>query len=390
MGLKFFSKNKDKNISKNPKIDIAEALNNKKLPKLNKVKKHKNVTVSLKLMPFFKTIRFVTILLFIIVFCVSMFGYVSFNTLDASLSGRADANMPPQVKEIKDEYTAIQNDYAKFKFEIFRNLFSKTNDKINESENEGWGKSSQTLFGTDYLKRMRDSTANIKDETEIDQSKIIAPQVIVAGVTRNNNTITMVVQFQGKLETWNFIKKNGEWTSTSIPFGYKLGNVVSNSVNEPPHFELILASNTDVKWKIPMSRGAVITAGSMRAPSPAGISEDVTVQTDIDKMRTGGSYIMISNNKGKNVRYIAELGQDQERNMGQNQQNLQQPAYIINNPGNIIVPANQQSQVAGIIPAEVVNILRGASGGMGNTVPATTLPASVPVMIPGQNVQTQR
>lgn len=91
-------------------------------------------------------------------------------------------------------------------------------------------------------------------------------------------------------------KKGGKWTSNSLPVEYVLIDVKPDSKGEIPYFEIGLRTAPELRWKVQMANTAVKTQGKISS----GTTPEVV--SEMDKMRTAGSYIMVKEN-GK-VKYV--------------------------------------------------------------------------------------
>lgn len=251
-----------------------------------------------KTLPFFRKVRIWSTAAFLIVFSLSLLGHISFSTIDASFSKGTDASLPSNVKEVKDEYTDIKNDYSKFNFTTFKKILGQGVKGTGGQEEDMWGKLSETFFGNDHLKYMKTAVEKSgAQEISPEEAGLQTPQITVSGMSmKNDNEMVVSLAFNGRQETWLMQKKGGKWTSNSLPVEYVLIDAKPDAKNEIPYFEIGLRTAPDLRWKVQMANTAVKTQGKISS----GTTPEVV--SEMDKMRTAGSYIMVKEN-GK-VKYV--------------------------------------------------------------------------------------
>lgn len=269
-------------------------------PRLEKVKavsgyKKRPQGPKKKMLPFFRKIRVGVVFLFSIVFAVSLLGFISFSTIGASLSKGSDATLPLNVREIKDEYMNIQESYSKFDFNTFKKLLGQN---IKTADDDSWSGLAGAFFGTDHLKYMKSAVEKAGDrQFTPEEAGLQTPQINIMGMSMvNDHEMVIALNYNGRQETWLMEKKGNKWVSNSLPSEYMLGRVDPYGKDEVPYFEIVLRNTPEIKWKVQMANTAV------KSGSRLGKVEGPGVTSEVDKMRTAGSYIMVKEN-GK-VRYV--------------------------------------------------------------------------------------
>lgn len=248
-----------------------------------------------KILPFFKKIRVGVIFLFSAVFLISLLGFISFSTIGATFSKGSDASLPSNVREVKNEYTNIQESYSKFDFNTFKKLLGQSS----KAEDDGsWNSFAGAFFGTDHLKYIKTAVEKTGDkQLTPEEVGLQTPQINILGMSMvNNHEMVIALNYNGRQETWFMEKKGSRWTSDSLPSEYMLGNVDPYGKGVVPYFEIVLRNTPEIKWKVEMANTAVKSGNRL------GSAEGPGVTSETDKMRTAGSYIMVKEN-GK-VRYV--------------------------------------------------------------------------------------
>lgn len=280
------------------KAAVADSSSGDNIPQKTRGTVKKRFQKNKKMLPFFRKIRIWSTAAFLIVFLLSLLGHISFSTIDASFSKGTDISLPSNVKEVKDEYTGIKSDYSQFDFTTFKKILGQGVKNSGEQESEMWGKLSETFFGNDHLKYMKTAVEKSgSQEISPEEAGLQTPQITVSGMSmKNDNEMVVSLAFNGRQETWLMQKKGGKWTSNSLPVEYVLIDVKPDSKGEIPYFEIGLRTAPELRWKVQMANTAVKTQGKISS----GTTPEVV--SEMDKMRTAGSYIMVKEN-GK-VKYV--------------------------------------------------------------------------------------
>lgn len=310
------------------------------------IKKRTSTAKKKKMLPFFRRLQVWSSLLFVFVFLISLLGFISFTTIDASLSKSIDTNLPQNVKEIKDEYTKIKKNYSKFDFLAFKKLFGQTEE--NKEEAGGWGNIAGAFFGTDQIKYIKAAVEKAGNaEISPEEAGIQTPQVSVMGISmKNDKEMVIAINFNGRQETWTLEKIGGKWTSKSLPPEYILLDMKLDGQGEIPYMEIALRNSPAIKWKIQLANTAVKDAGVI-----GNKNDKVTSETN--KMRTAGSYIMIKENgKVKYINMATPVPEGQNPNTGQPGQNTGKPVQPGQTPNQSGQIPNQQGQ--GVPSAEEI------------------------------------
>lgn len=328
------------------------------------IKKRSQNIKNKKMLPFFRKIRIWSTAGFLIVFFLSLLGHISFSTIDASFSKGADISLPSNVREVRDEYTGIKNNYSKFDFTTFKKLLGQGTKNTADQEDEMWGKLSETFFGNEHLKYMKAAVEKAgSTEMSPEEAGLQTPQITVSGMSmKNNNEMVISLAFNGRQETWMMQKKGGKWTSNSLPVEYVLVDAKPDAKGEIPYFEIGLRTAPELRWKVQMANTAVKTQGKLAG----GTTPEIV--SEINKMRTAGSFIMVKEN-GK-IRYVNMAPPAPELNTGTSGTQGKQGQVPGSSSG---FPSNSNLNVGGQtanIPPEIQQIIN-------------SIPVEMPVTAPG-------
>jgi len=149
-----------------------------------------------------------------------------------------------QVKQMIDRFGELKRKFESGEYRDIMETVSKMGssgemDKstalygASEFEILGWKKASDRLSGMEELRAFVEQDRPGAAEDDENAAKVPFPAISLLGITFGSGSKAVtVLNVNGGVEIWKWEKKDGVWTTDSVPFGYELktADINKNSV----------------------------------------------------------------------------------------------------------------------------------------------------------------